>query len=63
LEYGKGGRRYAQARASGHAFGRQDNVSKSGAAAMPSKLAPGQSADPVVLAKVRDANAFLDEAG
>jgi len=37
-------------------------VSKAGAAALPSKLAAGQSADAVVLAKVREANVFLDDA-
>jgi hypothetical protein len=37
-------------------------VGKAGAAALPSKLAAGQSADCVILAKVRDANVFLDEA-
>jgi hypothetical protein len=37
-------------------------VGEAGAAALPSKLAAGQSADCVMLAKVRDANAFLDEA-
>ena len=37
-------------------------VGKAGAVALPSKLAAGQSADCVMLAKVRDANAFLDEA-
>jgi hypothetical protein len=37
-------------------------VGKAGAAALPSKLAAGHSANCVMFAKVRDANAFLDEA-
>ena len=37
-------------------------VGKAGAVPLPGKLAAGQSAECVVLAKVRDANAFLDAA-